>query len=76
MILHSFIRTTVLTLSSRIPFYYAEDATEAIKPMLGDLYHSAPGSFYGDLWTTFSHCKYVENDPAMPGVMKWNKRAV
>ncbi|KAK8006769.1 cell division control protein cdc31 protein [Apiospora arundinis] len=72
---HGIIGTHVVHhLFARIPFYYAEDATEAIKPMLGDLYHQEKGSFYGDLWTTFNHCKYVENDPAMPGVMKWNKR--
>lgn len=55
----------------RIPFYYAEEATEAIKPLLGDLYRRDDRSFLGQLWSTFTKCKYVEEDPAMPGALKW-----
>ncbi|KAI4601367.1 hypothetical protein KJ359_012559 [Pestalotiopsis sp. 9143b] len=71
---HGIIGTHVVHhLFSRIPFYYAEDATEAIKPMLGDLYHKDERSFYGQLWSVFNNCKYVENEPKMPGVMRWHK---
>jgi omega-6 fatty acid desaturase (delta-12 desaturase) len=55
----------------RIPFYKAEEATEAIKPLLGDLYHRDDRSFMGQLWSTFTQCKYVEKDPAAPGALKW-----
>lgn len=58
-------------LFSKIPFYYAGEATEAIKPMLGDLYHEEKGSFYGHLWSSFKNLKYVESDPAAPGTMRW-----
>lgn len=58
-------------LFSKIPFYYAGEATEAIKPMLGDLYHEEKGSFYGHLWSSFKNLKYVESDPASPGTMRW-----
>ncbi|KAK4107710.1 bifunctional D12/D15 fatty acid desaturase [Canariomyces notabilis] len=71
---HGIIDTHVVHhLFPRIPFYYAEEATEAIKPLLGDLYHRDDRSFMGQLWSTFTKCKYVEADPAVPGALKWAK---
>ena len=64
----------VLTSSSRIPFYHAEEATEAIKPLLGDLYRRDERSFMGQLWEMFSKCLYVEPDAAAPGTLKWVTR--
>lgn len=64
----------VLTSSSRIPFYYAEEATEAIKPILGDLYRRDDRSFVGQLWAMFTQCLYVEPDAALPGTLKWVTR--
>ncbi len=64
----------VLTQSNRrIPFYRAEEATEALKPLLGDLYHREERSFLGQLWESWTTCKYVEADPAAPGTLKWAK---
>ncbi|KAL2123784.1 hypothetical protein VTJ04DRAFT_149 [Mycothermus thermophilus] len=69
---HGIIDTHVVHhLFPRIPFYNAEEATEAIKPLLGDLYRCEKGSFIGSLWTTFTKCKYVEADPTVPGALKW-----
>ncbi|KAK3301673.1 fatty acid desaturase-domain-containing protein [Chaetomium strumarium] len=71
-IFHGIIDTHVVHhLFPRIPFYKAEEATEAIKPLLGDLYHRDDRSFIGQLWSTFTQCKYVESDPAAPGALKW-----
>lgn len=56
---------------SRIPFYKAEEATEAIRPKLGKLYHRDDRSFLGQLWSVFTTCKYVEKDPNVPGAMRW-----
>lgn len=56
---------------SRIPFYHAEEATFAIKPILGDLYHRDERSFMGQLWSNFTQCKYVEADESSPGALKW-----
>lgn len=56
---------------SRIPFYKAEEATEAIRPKLGKLYHRDDRSFLGQLWSVFTTCKYVEKDPNEPGAMRW-----
>ncbi|KAK2071291.1 hypothetical protein P8C59_005727 [Phyllachora maydis] len=54
----------------RIPFYYADEATEAIKPVVGDLYKRDPRPFLGQLWSVFTTCKYVESDPDVPGAMR------
>ncbi|KAI0179467.1 fatty acid desaturase-domain-containing protein [Hypoxylon sp. FL1284] len=71
-VFHGIIDTHVVHhLFSRIPFYHAEEATRAIKPLLGDLYHSDDRSFMGQLWDTSRSCQYVENDPTNPGVLKW-----
>lgn len=71
-VFHGIIDTHVVHhLFSRIPFYYAEEATKAIKPLLGDLYHSDDHSFMGSLWEASRSCQYVENDPTNPGVLKW-----
>ncbi|KAK4138109.1 hypothetical protein BT67DRAFT_368896 [Trichocladium antarcticum] len=59
----------------RIPFYRAEEATEALKPLLGDLYHRETRSFLGQLWESWTTCKYVEADPAEPGALKWAKNS-
>ncbi|KAI0836621.1 fatty acid desaturase-domain-containing protein [Hypoxylon sp. FL0890] len=71
-VFHGIIDTHVVHhLFSRIPFYHAEEATKAIKPLLGDLYHSDDRSFMGQLWEVSRTCQYVEKDPSDPGVMKW-----
>ncbi|KAI5921528.1 Delta(12) fatty acid desaturase [Camillea tinctor] len=73
-IFHGIIDTHVVHhLFSRIPFYHAEEATNAIKPLLGDLYHSDERSFVGSLWETTRDCQYVEKDPNAPGVLRWHK---
>ncbi|KAK3313704.1 fatty acid desaturase [Apodospora peruviana] len=71
---HGIIDTHVVHhLFPRIPFYKAERATEAIKPLLGPLYHREDRSFIGQLWSTWTTCKAVEADPQVPGALKWVK---
>ncbi|KAK5655726.1 hypothetical protein OQA88_5263 [Cercophora sp. LCS_1] len=71
---HGIIDTHVVHhLFPRIPFYYAEEATEAIKPVIGNLYHKETRSFIGQLWSTWTTCRYVEKDPAVPGALRWGK---
>ncbi|CAH0042914.1 unnamed protein product [Clonostachys rhizophaga] len=55
----------------RIPFYHCEEATEAIKPLLGRLYRRDNSPFLWQLWTTFNSCKFVEDDAEEPGAAKW-----
>ncbi|KKF95811.1 Delta(12) fatty acid desaturase [Ceratocystis platani] len=72
-IFHGIIGTHVVHhLFSRIPFYYAEDATEALVPVLGDLYFKEDANFWSSLWTTFRSCNYVVKDTRVPGAMKWS----
>ncbi|KAF3761354.1 hypothetical protein M406DRAFT_347801 [Cryphonectria parasitica EP155] len=59
----------------RIPFYKAKEATEAIRPKLGKLYHRDDRSFLGQLWSVFTTCRYVEKDPDVPGAMRWANNA-
>ncbi|KAI1259964.1 fatty acid desaturase-domain-containing protein [Xylariaceae sp. FL1019] len=46
----------------RIPHYHAAEATNAIKPLLGDQYHVDKTSYWGALWTAFTDCQWVEPD--------------
>ncbi|POS84452.1 putative Delta(12) fatty acid desaturase [Erysiphe pulchra] len=62
---HEIIETHVLHhYVSTIPFYHAEEATEAIKPVMGKHYRSNTegGSlgFLKSLWTTARWCQWVE----------------
>ncbi|KAI9654965.1 MAG: hypothetical protein M1821_005718 [Bathelium mastoideum] len=61
---HSIIEFHVIHhLFSRIPFYHAEEATEAIIPLLGDKYHSdKQRRFLPGLWEAFTRCQWVEPD--------------
>ncbi|KAJ2903410.1 Delta(12) fatty acid desaturase [Zalerion maritima] len=75
-VFHGIIETHVVHhLFPRIPFYYADEATEAIAKLLGPLYYRDDRSFIAQLWSTFNTCNYVENDPAQPGTLKWAKKA-
>ncbi|KAI1384256.1 fatty acid desaturase-domain-containing protein [Hypoxylon trugodes] len=47
----------------RIPHYYAQDATDAIKPLLGPLYHVDKQNYWQALWDAFVMCQWVEPDP-------------
>ncbi|KAF2811210.1 uncharacterized protein BDZ99DRAFT_462473, partial [Mytilinidion resinicola] len=57
---HGIIGTHVCHhLFPRIPFYYAEDATAAIVPVLGAAYHKDSTPFMLSLWRTFTTCRWV-----------------
>ncbi|KAI1152126.1 delta-12 fatty acid desaturas-like protein [Nemania diffusa] len=46
----------------RIPHYYAKEATDAIKSLLGDQYHVDRQPYWSALWDTFTQCQWVEPD--------------
>ncbi|CAJ2504503.1 Uu.00g118970.m01.CDS01 [Anthostomella pinea] len=48
----------------RIPHYHYHEATEAIKPLLGNLYHSDKQNYWRALWEAFTQCQWVEPIPA------------
>ncbi|OQS02342.1 fatty acid desaturase [Thraustotheca clavata] len=47
---------------SKMPFYHAAEATEAIKPLLGKYYLIDSTPIPMALWRSYTHCKYVEDD--------------
>ncbi|TKX23064.1 fatty acid desaturase-like protein 1 [Elsinoe australis] len=56
-------------LFTKIPFYNAQRATEAIRPVLGERYKSRKDvNFVGDLVQTFGKCEFVRRD----GEGRWN----
>jgi len=62
---HGIIETHVLHhYASSIPFYHADQATEAIKPIMGKHYHSdVKGGSFGflrSLWSNGRWCQWVE----------------
>jgi omega-6 fatty acid desaturase (delta-12 desaturase) len=64
-IFHGIIETHVLHhYVSTIPFYKADEASEAIKPVMGKHYRAdtrgGPFGFLKALWTNARHCQWVE----------------
>ncbi|PNS14486.1 Delta(12) fatty acid desaturase [Sphaceloma murrayae] len=62
---HGIIETHVLHhYISTIPFYHADEATEAIKPVMGQHYRSdvrgGPIGFIKSMWSSMKHCQWVE----------------
>ncbi|KAI9834450.1 MAG: Oleate hydroxylase fah12 [Phylliscum demangeonii] len=61
---HGIIETHVLHhFVSTIPFYHADEATAAIKPIMGRHYRASPGgpgSFLTSLWTSARMCQWIE----------------
>lgn len=58
-------------LFSRIPFYRAEEATDAIIPVLGDQYHKEESGFLSSLVQTYAACQYVGETEKDSGVYHW-----
>ncbi|KAJ5888957.1 Oleate hydroxylase FAH12 [Penicillium taxi] len=54
----------------RIPFYHAEEATNAIVPFLGEKYHLEEEFFLKSLVNTFNNCTVVHN-PDAEGALHW-----
>ena len=72
---HGIIETHVLHhYVSTIPFYHADEATEAIKPIMGQNYLSdtrdGPRGFLKSLWTSSRWCQWVEPSEGAKGVGK------
>ncbi|SCU88746.1 LADA_0E11870g1_1 [Lachancea dasiensis] len=60
-IFHDIIETHVLHhYVSRIPFYNARPATEAIKKVMGDHYQFSDENMFKSLWSSARACQYVD----------------
>ncbi|KAF7185270.1 Oleate hydroxylase FAH12 [Pseudocercospora fuligena] len=58
----------------QIPFYHAEEATEAIRKELGGGYLSDDTPFWIALWRTFRECQVVIPSKKEPDVLVWRDR--
>ena len=62
-VLHNITDTHVAHhLFSTMPHYHAMEATNAIKPILGDYYHFDATPIYKAMWREARECMYVESD--------------
>lgn len=62
-VLHHIVDTHVCHhIFSKMPFYHCQEATEALKPILGRFYLKDTTPVLTALWRSYSHCKYVEDD--------------
>jgi len=55
-------------LFSYMPFYHAVEATEAVKPLLGDYYLFDDTPIWTALWRSYGECRHVIPDKKTPGV--------
>ncbi|KAL1999169.1 hypothetical protein VTN02DRAFT_4942 [Thermoascus thermophilus] len=74
-LLHGIIETHVLHhYVSTIPFYHADEASEAIKKVMGKHYrseaHTGPWGFLKALWTSSRACQWVEPTEGAEGESK------
>jgi len=70
--LHGIVETHVLHhYVSTIPFYKADEATEAIKKVMGKHYRSdtknGPAGFIAAIWKSFRWCNWVEPNEGATG---------
>lgn len=71
-LLHGIIETHVLHhYVSTIPFYHADEATDAIKKVMGRHYRSdtkdGPIGFLKSMWSSFRRCNWVEPNEGATG---------
>nr|BAB78716.1 delta12 fatty acid desaturase [Chlorella vulgaris] len=60
-------------LFSQMPHYHAQEATEALKPVLGDYYRSDSRPLLQAIWQDFGSCRYVAPDTPGDGVLWFRK---
>lgn len=56
-----------------MPHYHAQEATEALKPVLGAYYKSDSREVYGAMWHDWRACRKVAPAEAGSGVL-WYKK--
>ena len=47
---------------SKMPFYHCQEATQAIRPLLGKFYLKDTTPVSCAVWRAYTHCKFVEDD--------------
>lgn len=64
----------LIIMDRSMPFYHAEEATKAIRPVLGSYYNRDETPFWIALWRTFNKCQTVQPKEGQHGVLEWSKR--
>lgn len=60
-------------LFSKIPFYHAKEATEAIKKVVGTFYREeTEKTFIVSLWENLKNCIVLKRDEKYPGLLWWD----
>lgn len=52
-----------------MPHYHAQEATEAIKPILGSYYMADDRFIFRALWADYSQCRYVTEEVKGSGIL-------
>lgn len=60
-------------LFSQMPHYHAQEATEALKPILGSYYKEDRRFFLRAMWDDYTACRYVSPDVPGNGVL-WQRK--
>lgn len=73
--LHHHIQDTHVAhhLFSTMPHYHAKEATEALKPILGDYYKYDDRPLFKAMWQDFSLCRYAAPDTPGSGIYWFRK---
>ncbi|XP_071940149.1 delta(12)-acyl-lipid-desaturase-like [Coffea arabica] len=75
-VFHNITNTHVVHhLFSKMPHYRAVEATEAMKPILGEYYRFDGSPLYKAMWREAKECLYVEPDEGSKGVF-WYKNKI
>jgi omega-6 fatty acid desaturase (delta-12 desaturase) len=60
-------------LFSQIPHYHAQEATEALAPILGTYYACDKRNIFAALWSDWCACRYVAPDQPASGIL-WQRK--
>lgn len=60
-------------LFSQMPHYHAQEATEAIRPVLGPYYNRDHRNIWAALWQDYSACRYVAPDEPGQGTLWYHQ---
>lgn len=60
-------------LFSQMPHYHAQEATEALKPVLGAYYKGDGRNVFAAMWSDYKKCRYVAPDTVGSGIL-WPRK--
>jgi len=67
------LRLSTRALCVQMPHYHAQEATEALKPVLGDYYKFDSREVYSAMWHDWRACRFVSPAEQGSGVLWYRK---